>query len=202
MPLIDPLALLLGFLSTSWLNMFLILAGGWCCCALICNVLGRLLLGHTGGPIPDYGGKVCSIHNVAEWQAFLGAAAVKNELVLVDCFATWCPPCRSAAPAFAQMSREYCCRFAKVDVDEASDVARLLGISVMPTFLLFGKPNRGCPHVMQLDARKGWSERDVRRMLESYGIERHAPEPDEPEEDTGAEDESCQLVPGKATAEM
>jgi hypothetical protein len=37
---------------------------------------------------------VMSIHSMAEWRELLA----KGELVLVDCYATWCPPCKVNAP--------------------------------------------------------------------------------------------------------
>ena len=88
-------------------------------------------------PWPDYGGRLTSIHSVDEWSALLRSAAQSNQLVVVDCYATWCPPCRVAAPAFARMSEKYDARFAKVDVDEASELQALLRVSVLPTFKIF-----------------------------------------------------------------
>jgi thioredoxin 1 len=66
----------------------------------------------------------------------LGADA--STLVVLDCFATWCGPCKVIAPKVAKFSEEYPqAKFFKVDVDEVSDVAQELGIRAMPTFLLF-----------------------------------------------------------------
>ncbi|CAL6086989.1 FixW_protein [Hexamita inflata] len=30
-----------------------------------------------------------------------------NQPVMIECFATWCPPCRAAIPHLAQMTKEY-----------------------------------------------------------------------------------------------
>jgi thioredoxin 1 len=61
-----------------------------------------------------------------------------NTLVVLDCFATWCGPCKVIAPKVSKFSEEYPqAKFFKVDVDEVSDVAQELGIRAMPTFLLF-----------------------------------------------------------------
>ena len=60
-----------------------------------------------------------------------------SKVVVVDAYALWCPPCKSAAPVYAKLSEEFsqetCC-FAKIDVDHAKDVAQRLQISAMPTF--------------------------------------------------------------------
>src|SRR5829696_9242725 len=61
--------------------------------------------------------------------------------VLVDFMATWCGPCKIMGPVFASMAPEYSGRvkFAKVDVDENPDIAGLLGIESIPTFVLFSR---------------------------------------------------------------
>ena len=64
----------------------------------------------------------------------------KSRVVLLDCFATWCGPCKAIAPHIAKMSEgEYkdSVEFYKIDVDEVPDVAQELGIRAMPTFMLF-----------------------------------------------------------------
>jgi thioredoxin 1 len=64
-----------------------------------------------------------------------------NNLVLLDCFATWCGPCKVIAPKISEMSNDPKYKdkveFYKIDVDEVSDVAAELGIRAMPTFLLY-----------------------------------------------------------------
>ena len=60
--------------------------------------------------------------------------------------------------------------FAKVNVDEVRDVAKLLGISAMPTFKLF----RG---ETELGTQRGWSESAVRKMLVDAGATSSPPAP-------------------------
>lgn len=51
---------------------------------------------------------------------------------------TRCGPCKFIGPIFEQLSNDMTdVAFAKVDVDEAEDVAGLCGISAMPTFQLY-----------------------------------------------------------------
>lgn len=65
---------------------------------------------------------------------------VKEGLVLVDFYATWCGPCRQIAPAVEDLSakQEYSkVKFLKVDVDELPEVAEKEEVTSMPTFKLF-----------------------------------------------------------------
>mmetsp|Transcript_28010 Transcript_28010/g.60308 ORF Transcript_28010/g.60308 Transcript_28010/m.60308 type:complete len:165 (-) Transcript_28010:715-1209(-) len=114
-------------------------------------------------PWPDYGGKVTSVHNLEEWKALKEESVSANKLLVIDCYATWCPPCKAAAPHFAKMSEAFTgCIFAKINVDEAKDVSSELSISAMPTFKVF----RG---EAELGVCKGWSEETLRGLLASHG---------------------------------
>ena len=59
--------------------------------------------------------------------------------VLVDCFATWCGPCKLVAPVVEKISDELAGKLNvyKVDVDEAPQVAQEYGIMSIPTLLMF-----------------------------------------------------------------
>jgi thioredoxin 1 len=64
---------------------------------------------------------------------------VKNGVVLVDFWATWCAPCRRIAPIVDQLAEEYNGRLtvAKVDIDENPMTPSKFMVRGIPTLLLF-----------------------------------------------------------------
>ena len=99
------------------------------------------------------------------------AASGRYQLVVVDCYATWCGPCKTAAPVYAQLSEKFSASsivFAKVDVDAAKGVAAKLAISAMPTFKVFkgGK---------EVDSSRGWpGAATLEQMLSKHGAVKEA----------------------------
>ena len=98
---------------------------------------------------------VYAVKDLADFNAQLEAAGGK--LVVVDFFATWCPPCKMIAPHLEEISKTMSdVVVLKVDVDDCEDVAAeykvaimeilspdrvmvnlLLQITAMPTFIFF-----------------------------------------------------------------
>lgn len=62
-----------------------------------------------------------------------------KEPVLVDFWATWCPPCRMIAPFIEAAADEFAgrARVGKLDVDQNPAIADRYGITGIPTLLLF-----------------------------------------------------------------
>ena len=65
--------------------------------------------------------------------------SVKNGVVLVDFWATWCAPCRRIAPIVDQLAAEYNGKLtvAKVDIDENPMTPSKFMVRGIPTLLLF-----------------------------------------------------------------
>jgi len=79
-----------------------------------------------------------SILNVNEKD--FKAKVIDSQLpVLVDFWAQWCMPCKRLAPIIDEVAKEYDgkLKVAKVDVDEASNIATNFGIMSIPTLIIF-----------------------------------------------------------------
>lgn len=62
-------------------------------------------------------------------------------LVVVDCWAAWCAPCRAIAPVVEQLAKDYTGKvvFGKLNVDENPETARRFDIMAIPTLLVMKK---------------------------------------------------------------
>ena len=81
-------------------------------------------------------------------------SAIKEGLVLVDFFATWCGPCKMLSPVLEEVSEENSnVTIVKVDVDEAGALAAQYGIQAVPTLILFKNGER-------VDVRMGYQNKN------------------------------------------
>jgi thioredoxin 1 len=63
----------------------------------------------------------------------------KGGLVVIDCWAVWCAPCRMISPIIEELAKDYAGKivFGKLNVDENRKVPLEYQIMGIPTFLVF-----------------------------------------------------------------
>jgi thioredoxin 1 len=59
-------------------------------------------------------------------------------VVVVDCWAAWCAPCRAIAPIVDELAKQFSGKvvFGKLNVDENPETAQRFGIMAIPTLLV------------------------------------------------------------------
>ena len=85
--------------------------------------------------------------------------------VLVDFWASWCPPCKMVEPVIEELAREYAGRvkIGKMNVDQNPKTASQYQIKGVPTFILF---NSGKPAQQRVGAQ---SKKQLQGMLDLRG---------------------------------
>ncbi len=68
---------------------------------------------------------------------------VKNGVVLVDFYGTWCPPCKLLDPVVEKLAEDYAGRvaFCRINVDEHSEAAVDNTVEDIPTLVFFRDGN-------------------------------------------------------------
>lgn len=109
-----------------------------------------------------YGDKM--VQEIQNWSELESNAAnlPKDRLLVVDCYAPWCGPCKSMAPFFNELATNYPdCTFLKANVDEIDELTSELKVSAMPTFIFI----KGS---MVVDKLEGSSQSKLLRLIEKY----------------------------------
>ena len=85
--------------------------------------------------------------------------------VLVDFFATWCGPCRMLSPVLESVSEDYegKVKFVKLDVDEASDIAKDYSVMSIPTLIIIKNGEEVAKQVGALgaEALEEWIDENI-----------------------------------------
>lgn len=100
----------------------------------------------------------------SNFQSTMDAATTP---VLVDFFAEWCGPCQMAAPVIDKLADDYAGKMiiAKVDVDQARDVAGQFNVMSIPTVVVFKKDEQG--QMVEFDRKIGFpGEEGYKAMIE------------------------------------
>ena len=86
--------------------------------------------------------------------------------VIVDFWAAWCMPCKMLAPTVEEIANEYKGRLkiAKLNIDDAMDVATNLSVMNIPTLIFF---NNGKEMARIVGAA---SKRDILKKIEAVFV--------------------------------
>mmetsp|Transcript_14646 Transcript_14646/g.22095 ORF Transcript_14646/g.22095 Transcript_14646/m.22095 type:complete len:157 (-) Transcript_14646:123-593(-) len=112
----------------------------------------------TSGPQP-----VTSVNGLDEVLA-----NKERSIVVIDFYATWCGPCKVAAPSYKKLAEnpEYDdVVFLKCNVDKAADVAKRCGIKSMPTFKVFSKGK-------EVETILGYNEQKIRDAIRKIKLKK------------------------------
>jgi len=79
--------------------------------------------------------KAAFIQDETEFDSLLSS----ESLLVVDCTATWCGPCKLVAPLMDQLAEDYGDRIKvfKLDLDSNKSVAKRFGIRSIPAVMVF-----------------------------------------------------------------
>lgn len=91
-----------------------------------------------------------------------------GKLVIVDFWAPWCGPCRIIGPHFEDLAKEYDnVVFAKINVDDAQDLAVAFNIYSIPTLMILKKGE-------VVDQQLGAISKDMLRHFIDKNVDLHS----------------------------
>ncbi len=104
---------------------------------------------------------VREIETYEELEAFLSKVP-EDQLVVIDCFATWCGPCKRIAPFIDELSDKYeNVIFVKGDVEKIEELSEEFNVNSMPTFIFI-------KDLTVIDKLEGASQSKLIKLVEKH----------------------------------
>ena len=88
-----------------WYEWLAAAFGAWCLIQCVSVVVARYYM--MRAPFPESVSKITTISDLHQWEALVREAVTAGDLVLVDCYATWCPPCRTSIPHLTETQAKF-----------------------------------------------------------------------------------------------
>ena len=58
-----------------------------------------------------------------------------NETLIIDCYATWCGPCKALIPTLEKIEQNSSIKFIKANIEDHQEIVRKLNIRSVPTLI-------------------------------------------------------------------
>lgn len=112
----------------------------------------------------DFRQKIMDYRNNDQWN-YKG-----NKPCLIDFYADWCGPCRITSPIIEDLAKQYAGKINvyKVDVDKEKELASVMGIRSIPTFLycpVEGKPRMSSGIAQSKEETKNMFIENIEQLL-------------------------------------
>lgn len=113
---------------------------------ILCVVVGMMLMLGVNSCVNNKNVKddSSSQHEMNEKkQSDSNRSGVAGKLVLLDFYATWCPPCKQMIPVMEKMEEKYGDRivFKRVDVNENEELANKYNVQSIPNIVILSPEN-------------------------------------------------------------
>jgi thioredoxin 1 len=103
------------------------------------------------------------VQEIKTWKKLrkLANKLPEDQLLVVDCYASWCGPCKKIAPFVDELAESYTeAIFVKADVEEIDELTSEFKVSAMPTFIFI-------KNATVIDKLQGASQSKLVNIIES-----------------------------------
>lgn len=103
------------------------------------SINGSLSTAEVANELFQLGHEETGAAQFIQGEAALDALLTSEALVVVDCVASWCGPCKQVSPLIDQLAEDYSDRatVVKLDFDNNRQVAKRFGLKGMPSVMFF-----------------------------------------------------------------